>query len=117
MPSVLLFDHEHIQNVSRTLGGHVWRDLHAFKDFHKSLKPGEKACCNWRTHDGNTEGKKYAKVKLAAWYFLPMAKNAVRDGNVDICTGFETKANGMLVIHGSVAKLLSDGEGLTCKTE
>ena len=90
-----------------------------FKGFSKSLKPGKKACCNWQTHDCNTKGTRHAKVKFDVWYFFPMGKGADRDGNVDVCTDFEIKANGRLVVHGSIEELMSgDGSsGPTCKRE
>jgi len=90
-----------------------------FKGFSKTIKAGEKACCNWRTHDCNTKGKEHAKVKFDVWYFFPLGKGADQSGNVDACTDFEIKANGRLVVHGSIEKLMSgDGSsGLVCKRE
>lgn len=90
-----------------------------FKGFVKSIKPGEKACCSWQTHDCNTKGTKHAKVKLNVWYFFPMGRGADRSGNVYACEGFKINANGKLIVHGSIEKLV-DGDGAsapTCKKE
>ncbi len=32
--------------------------------FTKTIKPGEKACCNWKNHDCNKEGKRDSSTKF-----------------------------------------------------
>ena len=80
-----------------------------FKRFNMYVEPGNKVCCNWQTHDCNTEGKKNATVKFSVYY----APRVPRPGDPPItyiCSGFETHANGKVVIHGEKGEY-------TCKKE
>ena len=80
-----------------------------FKNFDMNVNPGEKACCNWQTHDCNTEGKEDSNVKFSV-YYAPMAPRPGAPPITYICTRFETHANGKVVVRGK------QGE-YTCKRE
>jgi len=36
-----------------------------FKEFHKRIKPGNKACCNWKNKDCNKTGKRDSLVRFS----------------------------------------------------
>ncbi len=60
------------------------------KDFFASLKPGEKACCNWKNRDCNKQGKRDSILKFDVYY-----------GDYKfICQDFSIKAGGWLLIKG-----------------
>ena len=58
--------------------------------FASCLKPGQKACCNWKNRDCNKEGKKDSILKFNVYY-----------GDYKfICQNFPIKAGGWLVVKG-----------------
>jgi len=91
-----------------------------FKRYQEYIEPGKKSCCNWDTHDCNTEGGRHAKVKFDVWFeFLTEGVLGEADNHeVSICDNFTIKANGKIVVHGHgdkpVSLLIND---YTCKRE
>jgi len=70
-----------------------------FKKFTIGIKPGHKSCCNWQTHDCNTEGKKHSKVKFDISYELESGQGQ-SEGGAPICVNYAINANGKIVVHG-----------------
>ena len=72
-----------------------------FKRFNHHIDPGEKSCCNWDTHDCNTQGGRGATVKFDIWFEYPVPGAPGANKNfVVICDNFTIKANGKVVVHG-----------------
>ena len=93
-----------------------------FKKFYEYINIGEKKCCNWKTHDCNTQGDRHAEVKFDVWFDVPSATNYSRadgSGKAFICKNYTIKANGKIVVHGTGSLMpppLRD-DNYTCKKE
>ena len=79
-----------------------------FKGFTQNMDPGEKACCNWDTHDCNTQGGRDAPVKFNIW--------VVADATSITCRNFTIKANGKVVVRGHYDTARDDSD-ITCTRE
>ncbi len=68
-----------------------------FGDFQSELKPGKKACCNWKNKSCNKKKKRSSKVKFKIVYKKYTSKDSAH--LVTICRK-TIKAGGELVVNG-----------------
>ena len=62
--------------------------------FEKGIKPGDKACCNWKNKECNNKGKHDSVLRFDVYH-----------GNWYYCQGVEVKAGGWMDIRGSDKKI------------
>lgn len=77
--------------VNQTYGGSELRS------FSVTIKPGKDACCNWKTSDCNSEGKRTSTVKFNVKHGY---KDVPYEEELYICKDFKIKAGGWLTVTG-----------------
>ncbi len=65
-----------------------------FECFQKAIKPGEKACCNWKNKGCNNQGQRDSELKFNVLFLETL-----------YCQEVKVKAGGWLVIKGADKKI------------